>query len=126
MGVHPPLELSHSLVQFGATALGDQSTAILQLINRPTDRNQSKQPVTPVMKDGMSVGVPRLFSFVLPEDSDISITPTAGRLLPGEVEYTPHVYTHCIHLTCKEQITNVGGVEIATHCLLWLWRVLTD
>ncbi|XP_047428401.1 cilia- and flagella-associated protein 74 isoform X2 [Mugil cephalus] len=86
VGVHPPLELSHSLVQFGATALGDQSTSILHLINHHTDRNQSKQLhlITPVVKDAVSVEIPRLFSFVLPEDSDISITPTAGRLLPGE------------------------------------------
>ena len=86
MGVHPPLELSHSLVQFGATAVGDHSTAILYLINHHTDRNESKIPVTPLVKDAMAPVTPRLFSFTLPKDSDISITPSAGRLFPGEVE----------------------------------------
>lgn len=75
VGVRPPLELSHSLVQFGATAVGDHSTAVLHL----TNHHQSKQAMpSPI--------APRLFSFTLPEDSDISITPSAGRLLPGEVK----------------------------------------
>ncbi|XP_008283307.1 uncharacterized protein cfap74 [Stegastes partitus] len=78
VGLHPPLELSHSLVQFGATAVGDRSTATVYLIHRHTE---SKPPV---VKDSVAPVVPRLFSFVLPEDSDISITPLAGRLLPGE------------------------------------------
>ncbi|XP_076597344.1 cilia- and flagella-associated protein 74 isoform X1 [Chaetodon auriga] len=84
VGVHPPLELSHSLVQFGATAVGDRSTAILYLINHQTNHNRSKQPVPPVVKDSMAPVAPRLFSFSLPKDSDISITPSAGGLLPGE------------------------------------------
>ncbi|XP_031469238.1 cilia- and flagella-associated protein 74 isoform X2 [Phasianus colchicus] len=33
VGVHPPLELSHSLVQFAATALNDVSTATLYVMN---------------------------------------------------------------------------------------------
>ncbi|XP_071752484.2 cilia- and flagella-associated protein 74 [Centroberyx gerrardi] len=66
VGVRPPVELSHSLVQFGATAVGDQSNALLYLVN----------PVGPA--------APRLFSFALPEDSEISVTPSAGRVLPGE------------------------------------------
>ncbi|XP_030589922.1 cilia- and flagella-associated protein 74 isoform X2 [Archocentrus centrarchus] len=81
VGIHPPLALSHFLVQFGATAVGDQSTAILFLSNHQTDRDQNRQPVSPGVKAPV---MPRLFSFALPEDSDISITPSAGRLLPGE------------------------------------------
>ncbi|XP_051805300.1 cilia- and flagella-associated protein 74 isoform X1 [Acanthochromis polyacanthus] len=81
VGVHPPLELSHSLVQFGATAVGDHATATVYLTNHHTDRFQSKQPVG---KDSMAPAVHRLFSFALPENSDITITPLAGRLLPGE------------------------------------------
>ncbi|XP_029362700.1 cilia- and flagella-associated protein 74 isoform X2 [Echeneis naucrates] len=83
VGVRPPLELSHSFIHFGATAIGDNSTAILYLHYHHTNRNQSKQPVTPVTKDAMAPA-PRLFSFTLPKDSDISITPSAGRLLAGE------------------------------------------
>uniref|UniRef100_A0A669BX33 Cilia and flagella associated protein 74 n=1 Tax=Oreochromis niloticus TaxID=8128 RepID=A0A669BX33_ORENI len=81
VGVHPPLELSHFLVQFGATAVGDQSTAMLFLSNHQTGRDQNRQPVSPGVKAPV---MPRLFSFALPEDSDIGISPSAGRLLPGE------------------------------------------
>ncbi|XP_032377237.1 cilia- and flagella-associated protein 74 isoform X4 [Etheostoma spectabile] len=84
VGVHPPLALSHSLVQFGATAVGDHSTAVLYLINHQKNHNQSKQPIPSVAKDAMAPVAPRLFSLTLPKDSDISITPSTGRLLPGE------------------------------------------
>lgn len=97
VGVHPPLELSRSLVQFRATAVGDKSTAVFHLISHHADNNQFKRTVTPVATDTVTVEVPRLFCFTPPEDSDISISPAAGRLLPGEVEYTPfylHAYIH--------------------------------
>ncbi|XP_057673700.1 cilia- and flagella-associated protein 74 isoform X1 [Corythoichthys intestinalis] len=75
MGVCPTLALSHSLVQFGPTAVGDHSTALLYLTYNQTVRNQSKQRP--------SAGA-RLFSFTSPQDSSIRITPAAGRLLPGK------------------------------------------
>ncbi|XP_059190214.1 cilia- and flagella-associated protein 74 [Centropristis striata] len=84
VGVHPPLELSHSVVQFGATAVGDHSTAILYLSNHETNHNKSKQPIPSLVKDTMGPAAPRLFCFTLPTDSEISITPSAGSLLPGE------------------------------------------
>lgn len=84
--VRPPLELSHSLVQFGATAVGDHSTTIIFLINHETNHNQSKQPINTETKDAMTLVAPRLFSFLPPKDSDISIAPSAGALLPGEVK----------------------------------------
>ncbi|XP_061129000.1 cilia- and flagella-associated protein 74 isoform X2 [Syngnathus typhle] len=75
MGVCPTLALSHSLVQFGPTAVGDQSTALLYLTYNQTVPKQSKQrPSTGAL----------LFSFTPPQDSSISITPAAGRLLPGK------------------------------------------
>ncbi|KAM6981917.1 LOW QUALITY PROTEIN: cilia- and flagella-associated protein 74 [Tautogolabrus adspersus] len=77
VGICPPLMLSHSLVKFGATAVGCHSTAVLHLINHKTKNNQSKQPISPDM-------APKMFSFALPEDSDISITPSAGSLPLGE------------------------------------------
>ncbi|KAK7135236.1 hypothetical protein R3I94_014023 [Phoxinus phoxinus] len=64
-GVQPSLKLSDSLVEFGGTALGDRSTAVLYVENR------------------IGAG-PRLFSFCVPEDSDVSITPSSGRILPGQ------------------------------------------
>ncbi|XP_069383318.1 cilia- and flagella-associated protein 74 isoform X2 [Paralichthys olivaceus] len=108
VGVCPPLELSHSLIQFGATALGDYSTTIIDLINPHVNRNQSKQSVTPVIKDVKTPEAPRLFSFTLPEDSDISITPSAGRLLPGQrcqvqVTFRPRLLEHEI----REEVLRV-------------------
>ncbi|CAB1417022.1 unnamed protein product [Pleuronectes platessa] len=84
VGVRPPLELSHSLIQFRATALCGNSQAIIYLTNPHANHNQSKQPVTSVVRDVKNPEGPRLFSFTLPKDSDISITPSAGRLLPGQ------------------------------------------
>ncbi|XP_037540264.1 cilia- and flagella-associated protein 74, partial [Nematolebias whitei] len=99
VGVHPPLELSPSLVQFRATAVGDKSTAVFHLISHHADNNQFKQTVTPVAKDIRTVEVPRLFCFTPPEDSDISISPSAGCLLPGErcpvhVTFRPRLLDH--------------------------------
>ncbi|GLD45765.1 cilia- and flagella-associated protein 74 isoform X1, partial [Lates japonicus] len=122
VGVRPPLQLSHSLVQFGATAIGDRSTTTLHLINHHTDRNQSKQPVTPVVKDAMT---PRLFSFTLPEDSDISITPSAGRLLPGQrclvqVTFRPRlseqeIKEEALRLLCRAKLLRQREVEMNRH-----------
>nr|XP_057941692.1 cilia- and flagella-associated protein 74 isoform X2 [Doryrhamphus excisus] len=75
MGVCPPLELSHYLVQFGPTAVGDQSTALLYLTYSQTGQKLPKQPVC---AEG------RLFSFTPSRDSSFKISPAAGRLLPGE------------------------------------------
>ncbi|XP_060913194.1 cilia- and flagella-associated protein 74 [Labrus mixtus] len=80
VGFCPPLKLSHSLVKFGATAVGSHSTVVLHLINHKTKNNQPKQPISP----GMAPIAAKMFSFALPEDSDISITPSAGSLLLGE------------------------------------------
>ncbi|KAG7226924.1 hypothetical protein INR49_022219 [Caranx melampygus] len=84
VGVRPPLRLSHSLVHFGATAVGDRSITVLYLDNHGISRHQAKQPVTPVVKGAVAPAAPRLFCFTPPKDSDVSITPSTGRLLPGE------------------------------------------
>ncbi|XP_043967379.1 cilia- and flagella-associated protein 74 [Gambusia affinis] len=79
VGFHPPLVLSHSLIQFKPTAVGDKSTATIYLTNY-----QDKEAGTRLIKVVSAVEAPRLFCFILPKDSDISITPSVGRLLPGE------------------------------------------
>ncbi|XP_028308509.1 cilia- and flagella-associated protein 74 isoform X3 [Gouania willdenowi] len=97
VGVRPPLQLSHSVVQFGATAVGDHSTAIIQLINDHTWSTQSKHAGTAVTTDDVVPAVgPRMFCFVVPEDSGISVIPLAARILPGErcrvqVTFTPRL-----------------------------------
>ncbi|XP_067269065.1 cilia- and flagella-associated protein 74 [Pseudorasbora parva] len=63
-GVQPSLKLSDSLVEFGGTALGDRSTAVLYVENR--------------------ISAARLFAFSVPENSDLTITPASGRVLPGQ------------------------------------------
>ncbi|KAK7884358.1 hypothetical protein WMY93_027481 [Mugilogobius chulae] len=69
VAVRPPLELSHSAVRFGDTALGHGSSALVRIVN--TERPQSPAK-------------PRLFSFHVPDQSEVSVSPPAGRLLPGE------------------------------------------
>ncbi|XP_041802502.1 cilia- and flagella-associated protein 74 [Chelmon rostratus] len=130
VGVLPPLELSHSLVQFGATAVGDHSTAILYLINHQTNHNRSKQPIPPAVKDTVAPVAPRLFSFSPPMGSDISITPSAGGLLPGErgmvqVTFRPRLLDqeikeealrllHQAKLLCKKELEMNRHVEQET------------
>ncbi|KAM4609911.1 cilia- and flagella-associated protein 74 [Polymixia lowei] len=83
-GIHPPLELSYSLVQFGGTAVGDHSSTALYVINPHTSHNKLNPLVPRVGREPTAPVGSRLFSFVLPEKSEISITPSAGRVLPGE------------------------------------------
>lgn len=73
-GVHPPLELSHSLVRFRDTAVSDCSSAVVFLTNHEAMRER----MTPVP--------PRLFTFAVPSDGEISISPAGGRLQPGQVD----------------------------------------
>ncbi|XP_064027990.1 cilia- and flagella-associated protein 74 isoform X2 [Pogoniulus pusillus] len=84
VGVHPPLELSHSLVQFAATALNDVSTATLHVINS----HQSGKHLTragPRSSDGEAAPAgPASFEFCVPEDCPVSITPSVGTVLPGK------------------------------------------
>ncbi|XP_067250222.1 cilia- and flagella-associated protein 74 isoform X3 [Chanodichthys erythropterus] len=63
-GVQPSLKLSDCLVEFGGTALGDRTTAVLYVENQ--------------------ISSARLFAFSVPENSDITITPASGRVLPGQ------------------------------------------
>lgn len=96
VGVRPLLELSHSLVKFGPTAIGDHSTALLYLSNRETGPDSSNQPRALAAKDTAAPAAPRLFSFKPPKDGQISITPLAGSLKPGEVEQRVQCYTHSV------------------------------
>ncbi|XP_047218154.1 cilia- and flagella-associated protein 74 isoform X5 [Girardinichthys multiradiatus] len=69
----------------------------------------SKEPTTQLTKDVMKVDGPRLFCFCLPKDSEISISPSAGRLLPGErclvqVMFRPRLLDHEIKEEALRQI----------------------
>uniref|UniRef100_A0AAV2M0Z9 Ig-like domain-containing protein n=1 Tax=Knipowitschia caucasica TaxID=637954 RepID=A0AAV2M0Z9_KNICA len=69
IGVRPPLKLSHTSVQFGATVVGHVSSALVHLIN------------TEAL---LSAAGPRLFSFQVPDHSMVSVCPCTGQLQPGE------------------------------------------
>ncbi|XP_056155745.1 cilia- and flagella-associated protein 74 [Lampris incognitus] len=84
VGIHPPVQLSHSLIQFGATGVGGHAITVFYLIHSLTCRNQSSHAVTRVGREAEAPEGARLFSFTDPEDSGITIRPSAGRLLPGE------------------------------------------
>lgn len=85
VGVHPPLELSHSLVQFAATALNSVSSATLDVLNSHVDGNPLTHPVPRIgTGDPVPVG-PTSFEFHVPQDCPVSITPSVGTVLPGQV-----------------------------------------
>ncbi|KAK6477540.1 cilia- and flagella-associated protein 74 [Huso huso] len=117
VGVHPPLELSHSLVQFGATAVNDKSTATLYVVNSHTSCNEFTHPVPRIGKGAIAPVGPTSFKFVYPEDSDITITPAVGTVLPGkscpvQVCFRPslckqHIQDEAIHMLCRAEETRL-------------------
>ncbi|KAI5101538.1 cilia- and flagella-associated protein 74 isoform X1 [Silurus meridionalis] len=84
IGVRPVLELSNSLVQFGATAVGDRSTAVLHVLNSHTSLNDFTRPMPRIGKGTVSRVGARFFSFTPPENSEITVAPTTGCVLPGQ------------------------------------------
>uniref|UniRef100_A0A8C5SAW1 Cilia- and flagella-associated protein 74 n=1 Tax=Laticauda laticaudata TaxID=8630 RepID=A0A8C5SAW1_LATLA len=85
VGVHPPLVLSHSFVQFPATALDDVSATTLFIIN-PHERISHFTHTMPRIGEGEIAPVgPTSFQFLVPEDSPIIIIPCVGTVLPGKV-----------------------------------------
>ncbi|KAM9505754.1 cilia- and flagella-associated protein 74 isoform 3-T3 [Salvelinus alpinus] len=119
VGVHPPLELSHSLVQFGATAVGDCSTAVLHVVNAHTSLNEFTHPVPRIAPVG-----PRLFAFTPPENSEISLTPRTGRVLPGQrclvqVTFRPRlcdqaIREEAVRLLCRSEELRLHELERVT------------
>ncbi|XP_043355849.1 cilia- and flagella-associated protein 74 isoform X5 [Dermochelys coriacea] len=84
IGVHPPLELSHSLVKFAATALNDVSTATLYVINAHVSLNRFTHTVPRIGKGEIAPVGPTSFEFLVPEDSPVTIMPSVGTVLPGK------------------------------------------
>ncbi|TSL97243.1 Cilia- and flagella-associated protein 74 [Bagarius yarrelli] len=83
-GVRPVLELSNSLVQFRATAVGDQSTAVLFVLNSHININDFTQPMPRIGKGAVAHVGTRFFTFTPPENSEINVSPTSGCVLPGQ------------------------------------------
>ncbi|XP_053137226.1 cilia- and flagella-associated protein 74 isoform X2 [Hemicordylus capensis] len=111
VGVHPPLELSHSLVQFSATALFGVSTATVFVINSHVSLNQFTHVVPRIGKGELAPVGPTSFQFLVPEDSPITILPCVGTVLPGkkcrvEVSFRPVlcdqvIRLEAVHLLCQ-------------------------
>ncbi|XP_078498582.1 cilia- and flagella-associated protein 74 [Lissotriton helveticus] len=84
IGVHPPLELSQSLVCFAATSLNDVSTATLFVINGHTSSNEFTHVVARIGKGSIAPVGPTSFEFHVPEESPITISPSVGTVFPGK------------------------------------------
>ncbi|XP_067826189.1 cilia- and flagella-associated protein 74 [Heptranchias perlo] len=84
IGVFPPLELSHSVIHFAATALNDTSTATLYVVNSHTSQNEFTHPVPRIGKGEIAPVGPTSFEFVIPENSYITIVPAVGTVMPGK------------------------------------------
>ncbi|XP_078615785.1 cilia- and flagella-associated protein 74-like [Branchiostoma floridae x Branchiostoma japonicum] len=84
VGVHPPLELSQSVIHFAATALIDSSTAALHVVNSHTSRNEFTHPVPRVGKGEIAPVGPTSFEFVVPEGAPVNVSPAVGTVLPGK------------------------------------------
>lgn len=85
VGVHPPLELSHSLVQFAATALNGVSTATLYVMNPHVNISCFTHAVPRIGNGEVAPVGPTSFEFCVPEDCPVTITPSVGTVLPGKV-----------------------------------------
>nr|XP_020637663.1 cilia- and flagella-associated protein 74 [Pogona vitticeps] len=112
VGVHPPLELTHALIQFPPTALNDTSATRIHIVNSHVGYSRFDDFV-PRIGDGEVAPVgPTSFQFLVPEDSPITIMPCVGTVLPGkkcvlEVSFHPVlcdqlIRQEAVHLMCQE------------------------
>ncbi|KAM6976790.1 cilia- and flagella-associated protein 74 [Aplochiton taeniatus] len=124
VGVHPPLELSHSLVQFGATPVGRHSTAVLHVVNSHTSLNEFSHPVPRVGRGPIAPIGPRRFAFAQPESAEVSVTPMTGRVRPGQrclvqVSFRPRlgdqeIREEAVRLLCQAEELRLQELEGAS------------
>ncbi|XP_065710951.1 cilia- and flagella-associated protein 74 isoform X2 [Patagioenas fasciata] len=116
VGVHPPLELSHSLVQFAATALNAVSTATLYVLNSHVSVNPFTRAVPRIGSgDAAPVG-PASFEFHVPEDCPVTIAPSVGTVLPGEksliqVSFRPTLSDQLIREEAARRLCRAAATE---------------
>ncbi|XP_071839784.1 cilia- and flagella-associated protein 74-like isoform X2 [Apostichopus japonicus] len=84
VGVHTPLELSHSVVHFAATALEDSSVVSFYITNSHTDGNEFTHPVPRVGQGPVAPVGPTSFEFMVPAESPLSLYPAVGTVKPGK------------------------------------------
>ncbi|XP_071623122.1 cilia- and flagella-associated protein 74 isoform X2 [Heliangelus exortis] len=116
IGVHPPLELSHSLVQFAATALSGVSTATLYVINSHVSVNPFTHPVPRIGNGEVAPVGPTSFEFQVPEDCPVTIVPSVGTVLPGEkswiqVSFRPVLPDQLIREEAAQMLCRAAATE---------------
>ncbi|XP_018408595.1 PREDICTED: cilia- and flagella-associated protein 74 [Nanorana parkeri] len=119
IGVHPPLELSHSFVQFPGTALNDISIATLYVVNSHVSCNEFTHPVPRIGKGEIAPVGPTSFQFMVPEDSAIAVSPAVGSVLPGkrcliQVSFKPTLHDKEI----REEAMRMLQLAVETRSLL--------
>ncbi|KAK7476539.1 hypothetical protein BaRGS_00032219 [Batillaria attramentaria] len=85
VGVLPPLQLSHQVVHFAATALYDVSTASVNVVNHHTSSNEFTHPVPRIGTKGEICPVePTSYEFVVPPGVPLTVSPAVGTIDPGK------------------------------------------
>ncbi|CAG2192853.1 unnamed protein product [Mytilus edulis] len=84
VGVHPPLDLSHQVIHFAATALYDVSTATVHVNNSHISTNEFTHPVPRIGKGEIVPVGPTSFEFKIPEGAPLTISPSVGTIEPGK------------------------------------------
>ncbi|XP_059722649.1 cilia- and flagella-associated protein 74 [Haemorhous mexicanus] len=118
VGVHPPLELSHSLVQFAATALNSVSSATLDVLNSHVDGNPLTHPVPRIGSGSPVPAGPTSFEFHVPPDCPVTITPSVGTVLPGQkssirVSFRPALWEQQIREEAARRLSTAAVPEAA-------------
>ncbi|XP_032304690.1 cilia- and flagella-associated protein 74 isoform X2 [Coturnix japonica] len=116
VGVHPPLELSHSLVQFAATALNDVSTATLYVMNSHVSANFFTHAVPRIGNGEVAPVGPTSFEFCVPEDCPVTIMPSVGTVLPGkkssiQVSFRPTLSDQLIREEAAQRLCEAAATE---------------
>ncbi|XP_066059246.1 cilia- and flagella-associated protein 74 [Chamaea fasciata] len=131
VGVHPPLELSHSLVQFAATALNSVSSATLDVLNSHVDGNPLTHPVPRIgTGDPVPVG-PTSFEFHVPQDCPVSIAPSVGTVLPGQkssirVSFSPALSDQQIREEAARRLSTAAVPEAGAQISSGLGQISSD
>ncbi|XP_010080547.1 PREDICTED: uncharacterized protein CFAP74, partial [Pterocles gutturalis] len=116
VGVHPPLELSHSLVQFAATALNGVSTATLYVMNSHVSLNHFTRAVPRIGNGEVAPVGPTSFEFCVPADCPVTITPSVGTVLPGkksliQVSFRPTLSDQLIREEAVRRLCRAAAAE---------------
>uniref|UniRef100_A0A8B9E8A7 Cilia and flagella associated protein 74 n=1 Tax=Anser cygnoides TaxID=8845 RepID=A0A8B9E8A7_ANSCY len=127
VGVHPPLELSHSLVQFAATALNDVSTATLYVMNSHVSVNHFTHAVPRIGNGEVAPVGPTSFEFCVPEDCPVTVTPSVGTVLPGkksliQVSFRPTLSDQLIREEAARRLCRAAatGAEIQVRNMIFI------